>query len=95
MYLCDIHSHSKLSPDCFSPLRDMARSAIAAGLREFCVTDHCDMLDLDGKPWGAFDWPAAKAQYRAVSAELGALSPCGWGLSWAPPPMTPPPPGEF
>lgn len=71
MYLCDLHSHSKISPDCDFPLRDMAQAAIAAGLQEFCVTDHCDLLDVDGKPWAAFDWPAAKAQYRAVKAELG------------------------
>ena len=89
MYLCDIHSHSKLSPDCFSPLRDMARSAIAAGLREFCVTDHCDMLDLDGKPWGAFDWPAAKAQYRAVSAELGGALTLRLGIELGSAPYDP------
>lgn len=71
MYLCDIHSHSKISPDCDIPLADMARAAISAGLREYCVTDHHDLLDYDGFPAPPFDWPAAKAQYRSVKAELG------------------------
>ena len=71
MYLCDIHSHSKISPDCDVPLSDMVRAAIAAGLQEFCVTDHHDLLDYDGFPAEPFDWPAAKEQYRAVKAELG------------------------
>ena len=71
MYLCDIHGHSKISPDCDIPLRDMARAAIGAGLREFCVTDHCDLVSQEGKPAAFFDWPAAKEQYRAVKAEVG------------------------
>lgn len=71
MYLCDMHSHSLISPDCDIPLRDMARAAIDAGLKEFCVSDHHDLLDYDGFPAGPFDWPAAKEQYRTVKAELG------------------------
>lgn len=71
MYLCDIHSHTKISPDSHAELSDMARSAVASGLREFCVTDHCDLLDLDGKPVTTFDWSASKAQYRAVKNEVG------------------------
>ena len=71
MYLCDIHSHTKLSPDSEAELLDTARAAIAAGLQEFCVTDHCDLLDLEGNPCRFFDWPAAKEQYHAVKRELG------------------------
>ncbi len=71
MYLCDIHSHSRISPDCDVPLLNMVHAAIAAGVEEFCVTDHCDLLGLDGNPVTSFDWPAARAQYRAVKAELG------------------------
>ena len=71
MYLCDVHSHTKISPDSKAELLDTAQAAMAAGLREFCVTDHCDLFDLDGKPAAFFDWPAAKAQYRAVRSSLG------------------------
>ena len=75
MYLCDIHSHTKISPDSKAELLDNARAAINAGLREFCVTDHCDLLGLDGLPVTSFNWSAAKAQYHAVKKEVGdALS---------------------
>lgn len=71
MYLCDLHSHTKISPDSKAELSHTARAAIAAGVREFCVTDHCDLLGLDGQPVASFDWSAAKEQYRAVKAEVG------------------------
>ena len=70
MYLCDVHCHTIISPDGHAPLADMARAAVAAGLRELCVTDHCDLLDLDGNPMTIFDWTAAKEQYRAAKAAL-------------------------
>lgn len=71
MYLCDLHSHTKLSPDSKAELLDTARAALDAGLQEFCVTDHCDLFDLDGNLQAFFDWPAARAQFRAVQRELG------------------------
>ena len=71
MYLCDIHSHSQISPDCDVPLAEMARAALEAGLREFCVSDHHDLLDYDGFPAAPFDWAAAKEQYRQVKRSLG------------------------
>ena len=71
MYLCDVHTHTKISPDSHAPLADMTAAAVSAGLRELCVTDHCDLLDLDGTPLTTFDWPAAKEQYRTVKTALG------------------------
>ena len=50
MYRCDIHSHTLISHDSQAPLSGMVHAAQAAGLQEFCVTDHCDLLDLDGRP---------------------------------------------
>ena len=89
MYLCDIHSHTKISPDSRAELADTARAAIKAGLREFCVTDHCDLLDLAGRPVTSFDWPAAKAQYRAVSAELGGALTLRLGIELGSAPYDP------
>ena len=45
MYLCDIHSHTRISPDSSAELADMAQAAIGAGLQEFCVTDHFDLIN--------------------------------------------------
>ena len=71
MYLCDVHSHTVISPDSHASLEDMAAAAVNAGLREFCVTDHFDLLNGEGAPVTAFDWPAAKRQYQAVQGALG------------------------
>ena len=71
MYLCDVHGHTKISPDSEAELLDMAQAAIAAGIQEYCVTDHFDLLDLHGAPVTSFDWPGAKAQYHAVKNEVG------------------------
>lgn len=89
MYLCDFHSHTKISPDSRAELRDTARAAVAAGLKEFCVTDHCDLLGLKGEPVDAFDWPAAKEQYRAVKAELGDALTLRLGLELGSAPSSP------
>lgn len=37
-------------------------AAAAAGLDELYVTDHCDLLDGEGRFAPDFDWPAALAQ---------------------------------
>ena len=65
MYLTDYHTHTLRSPDSETPLAQMARAAVAAGLAELCVTDHCDLLGLYGEPVRDYDWPPSVAQYRA------------------------------
>lgn len=89
MYLCDIHSHTRISPDSKAELADTARAAVAAGLDEFCVTDHCDMLGLHGEPVDRFDWPAAKAQYRAVKEAVGGRITLRLGLELGSAPYNP------
>ena len=64
MYLSDYHTHTLRSPDSDAPLDSMARAAEAAGLAELCVTDHCDLLNVDGVPCRTYDWPPAVEQYR-------------------------------
>ena len=67
MYFIDYHTHTKLSPDGSVPLADMADAAVAAGLNELCITDHCDLLELYGEPVDHYDWPPALEQYAAVA----------------------------
>ena len=71
MYLCDAHSHTLISPDSHASLSGMAAAAVSAGLREFCVTDHCDLLDQYGDPVTTFNWPYAMEQYLTVKETLG------------------------
>ncbi len=89
MYLCDIHSHTKISPDSRAELPDMVRAAMSAGLQELCVTDHFDMLDIRGVRWTRFDWPAAFAQYHAVKREVGDAITLRLGLELGSAPYDP------
>lgn len=89
MYLCDVHTHSQISHDSRALLTDMGAAAISAGLAELCVTDHCDLLDGDGKPVTTFDWPAAKAQYQQTKAALGGRLTLRLGLELGSAPYDP------
>lgn len=46
------------------PLARMADAAVAAGLGELCITDHCDLMDQDGGRVYGYNWPAAVSQFR-------------------------------
>lgn len=64
MYLCDFHTHTRISFDSEASLPDMVAAARQEGLQELCITDHCDLLDGDGHPTPTFPWQAALEQYR-------------------------------
>lgn len=42
MITADFHTHTSFSGDSDEPMREMARSAIARGLKTLCITEHCD-----------------------------------------------------
>lgn len=56
MYYTDYHSHSSCSADGYVPMRDMAAAALESGLSELCLTDHCDLLELEGGLNLTYDW---------------------------------------
>lgn len=80
MYLCDCHTHTLISQDSTAPLAGMVKAAEALGLREYCVTDHCDLLDGSGLPVTQFDWAGAKAQFDSVGRELSGSMELRLGL---------------
>ena len=63
MFLADYHTHTLVSPDSQASIYDMAAAASAAGLRELCITDHCDLLSLEGDRQLTFDWEPSLAQF--------------------------------
>lgn len=65
MYLCDCHTHTRISFDSTASLSDMMSAAVQAGVQELCITDHCDLLDGDGKPTLTFPWQEALDQYHS------------------------------
>lgn len=69
MFLGDLHTHSLCSPDGAFSMLDMARAAREAGLSYLCVTDHCDLLDLNGVFTLDYDHaPCRRAYQEALDA---------------------------
>ncbi len=70
MFWGDTHTHSACSPDGVDAIAEMAQAAGRAGLTHLCVTDHCDLLSLEGAPTPHYDWTPYE---DAFSAALEAL----------------------
>ena len=64
MYLSDYHTHTRCSPDSTTPLTAMADAAVAAGLDELCITDHCDLQQEDGSPLKNWNWQPILEQFE-------------------------------
>ncbi len=74
MYLSDSHTHSSCSPDGSATMLQMVEGAIAAGVQELTITDHCDLLSMQGTITLDFDWSPLRAQYapaREYAAQKG------------------------
>lgn len=80
MFIGDTHTHSACSPDGSYPMGDMAQAAAAAGLTHLCITDHCDLLDLDGNPTPTYDWAPYRAAFQAAQGRLPQGLTLGRGL---------------
>lgn len=70
MFLGDLHTHSLCSPDGAFSMLDMARAAQGAGLTRLCITDHCDLLDLNGAFTPHHDWSPVRAAFAQATASL-------------------------
>lgn len=71
MYLSDYHTHSLCSFDGSAPLTDLAQVAVETGLTELCLTDHCDLLNTQGKPDLSFRWEPVEEQLAQARALYG------------------------
>lgn len=60
--LVNYHFHSLCSFDSEAPLTAMCAEAEKQGIRELCLTDHCDLIDDRGNPWDLWSWPQIDAQ---------------------------------
>jgi len=75
MYLADYHMHSICSMDGNNPLTDLAAVAVAAGIKEICLTDHGDMLNIKGEENFHYDWvPIYEQLETARTAFAGRLT---------------------
>lgn len=80
MFLSDCHTHSLCSFDGHAPLAHMARAAVEAGLNELCLTDHCDLLDRDGRPDLSFRWDPIEEQFSQARPLFQDRLPLRMGL---------------
>lgn len=75
MRLADYHTHSRCSFDSQALLMDEAAQALQAGVSELCTTDHCDLIDENGRRVYTLDWAPILKQYEQVrSAYEGRLT---------------------
>ena len=82
MYLTEYHIHSELSFDGQAPLREMAEHAMRAGVRELCITDHCDTIDENANRVYDYDWAPALKQFKETRAELEGKITLKLGLEY-------------
>ncbi len=80
MFLPDYHTHSLCSPDGCAPLVEMAQAALEAGMSELCLTDHCDILDLQGKLDLSFRWSPVEEQLALARPRFEGRLPIRMGL---------------
>ncbi len=75
MYLVDSHTHSSCSPDGTATMTQMVQGAVAAGVQELTITDHCDLLSMEGKIDLEFDWEPLRQQFTQAKpvAEAAGL----------------------
>lgn len=69
MYLSDLHFHTQCSSDSRATLAQQAKAAMAAGVREICVTDHWNLLDQQGNRLSTtYSWGPSLAQWKKLRA---------------------------
>ena len=72
MFLTDCHTHSLASPDGFVSMRRMAEAAQAAGVSVLTLTDHYDLLTLDGSARVlSYDWTPVRQEREEMLAAFG------------------------
>lgn len=72
MFLADCHTHSSCSPDASTPMIEMAKTAYAYGLDTLCLTDHCDLLSVEGERTLEYDWSPVLEQRKEMLDAYGA-----------------------
>ena len=71
MFLADCHTHSACSPDSSTPMVEMAKRAVEYGLTALTLTDHCDLLGLEGERTPDYDWAPVLEQRKETLAAFG------------------------
>lgn len=71
MFLADCHTHSVCSPDSEIPMVQMAQKAVEYGLTHLTLTDHCDLLSIEGVPTPNYDWAPVLKERKSMLDAFG------------------------
>ena len=82
MFLADCHTHSLCSPDSNAPMLQMAQKAYEYGLHTLCLTDHCDLLSLEGERTLDYDWTPVHRERKGMLDAFGARLDLPMGLEF-------------
>ena len=82
MFLADYHTHSLCSPDSNAPMLQMAQKAYEYGLHTLCLTDHCDLLSLEGERTLDYDWTPVHRERKGMLDAFGARLDLPMGLEF-------------
>lgn len=80
--IADCHTHSRVSPDSNAPMVEMARQAVAYGLDVMCLTDHCDLLSLEGERTLDYNWQAVLRERQTMLDAFGTRLDLPLGLEF-------------
>lgn len=80
--IADCHTHSRVSPDSNAPMVEMARQALAYGLDVMCLTDHCDLLSLEGERTLDYNWQAVLRERQTMLDAFGTQLDLPLGLEF-------------
>ena len=80
--IADCHTHSRVSPDSNAPMVEMARQALAYGLDVMCLTDHCDLLSLEGERTLDYNWQAVLRERQTMLDAFGTRLDLPLGLEF-------------
>ena len=82
MFLADCHTHSRVSPDSNAPMVEMAKAAWEYGLDVMCLTDHCDLLSLEGERTLTYDWGPVLRERKGMLDAFGTQVDLPLGLEF-------------
>lgn len=80
--IADCHTHSRVSPDSNAPMVEMARQAVTYGLDVMCLTDHCDLLSLEGERTLDYNWQAVLRERQTMLDAFGTRLDLPLGLEF-------------
>ncbi len=80
MYIHDSHVHTKFSFDSESDINDIAETAIARGISEISLCDHCDIDNVIEGIYAPFEADAAKREILAAKEKYAGKLQINFGV---------------